>query len=328
MKKYFSYALGLLVVALAFSSCNNDEKSAPVISSILPVADTTINVGSEISFSAVIESDNAFDYSWRVNGTEKSTETLFVFTPEISGEYTVTLYIENKYGNDSLETVVHVLPKVLTADFESLSLTGLGYWNGSDGSGSFTSGLLSFENSFNVSWGSWSGFVYSNLNDTVTSGYVNQYSVYDASNQENKFAVYYYGMGEKATFSNNEAITILSMKICNSTYAALSMLNGDSYAKKFGGTSGTDSDYLKVTINGLDKNNNVVGSVDFYLADYRSATSSEDYVVDHWTEVDLSSLGAIYKLSFSMESTDTGTWGINTPTYFCIDDIKYYDPEN
>ena len=58
------------------------------------------------------------------------------------------------------------------------------------------------------------------------------------------------------------------MYVTNGTYAYLSMLNGDAYAKKFGGVSGNDPDWFKLTIrkwyNGILAND----SVTFYLADY------------------------------------------------------------
>ena len=37
----------------------------------------------------------------------------------------------------------------------------------------------------------------------------------------------------------------------NTTYTALSMLNGDGFAKQFGGASGTDADWYNITIEGL-----------------------------------------------------------------------------
>ena len=43
--------------------------------------------------------------------------------------------------------------------------------------------------------------------------------------------------------------------------------------------------------------------------------------MDQWTDVDLSILGDVYGLSFDYESSDIGSFGINTPTYFAIDNI-------
>ncbi|MGD8501571.1 MAG: hypothetical protein PVJ86_13040, partial [Phycisphaerales bacterium] len=49
------------------------------------------------------------------------------------------------------------------ATFEDLDLPPESYWNGSDGSGGFTSGSAHFNNHYDPAWGSWDGFSYSNI---------------------------------------------------------------------------------------------------------------------------------------------------------------------
>jgi len=105
------------------------------------------------------------------------------------------------------------------------------------------------------------------------------------------------------------------------------MLKGDSFAKKFGGVSGNDQDFLKLTINGFDASGHFVSSIFFYLADYRSSNNSEDYIVNRWTKIDLKPLGAVNQITFSLNSSDNGIFGMNTPCYFSLDDIVYLDPE-
>ncbi|MBR6284672.1 MAG: DUF4465 domain-containing protein [Muribaculaceae bacterium] len=48
--------------------------------------------------------------------------------------------------------------------------------------------------------------------------------------------------------------------------------------------------------------------------------------LNKWTYWNLSSLGWVKSLYFTVESTDTGDWGMNTPAYFCIDKLRveYY----
>jgi hypothetical protein len=212
-----------------------------------------------------------------------------------------------------------------TITFDTLPVPSTGYWSGADGSGTFSSGKINFQNFYNSSWQTWSGFAYSRLNDTATQGFANQFSVYNKTNADNKFVLFYPPFDGKAfvSFAENEVHIIHSLDICNTTYAALSMKNGDTYCKKFGGTTGNDPDWFKVTIYGYDQNGTSAGSVTCYLADFRSADSSKDYILDRWFTVDLSSLGKINHLSFEFSSSDTGTYGINTPTYLCLDNIRY-----
>jgi hypothetical protein len=327
MKKLLKNCWLVVISFAALMACNVDNV-APEITQFA-LSDTTIHVGTQLVIEAKVQSDLVFNYNWILNNELKSNEPIFVFTPEKSGEYSLKLLVENKYGTDSIEAVITVLPRLITIDFENLTIGPDSYWNGSDGSGDFTSGIATFPNFYDHNNFYWEGFSYSNRNDTVTSGYMNQYSIYDSKNNSNKFAVFYppfFGVSP-IEFQNKQLIKVQSMKICNVTYAALSMLKGDDYAKKFGGETGNDPDFLKLEIFGLDVSGHVLDSLSFYLADYRFEINSKDYIVNKWTKVDLTKLGAINQIAFKFESSDNSIWGINTPTYFCMDDLVYFEPE-
>lgn len=213
-----------------------------------------------------------------------------------------------------------------TVDLENITLGNISYWNGSDGTAKFISNGITFQNNYNTSYGSWDGFVCSQKGDITTSDYTNQYSVFDASNGSNKFALYYppFGNDVFASFSTGAEYTVRSMRVCNSTYTALTMKFGDpNFAKKFGGTSGNDKDWFKMTIIGYNAAGDSVKSVNFMLADYTFDDNSKDYIINKWTTVDLSALGKINKMTFRFKSTDNGAWGMNTPSYVCIDNISY-----
>jgi hypothetical protein len=99
------------------------------------------------------------------------------------------------------------------------------------------------------------------------------------------------------------------------------MLNGDSFAKKFGGSGGNDPDWFFLTMTGKDAAGVVTGTVDFYLADFQFADNQLDYIVNNWRFVDLTPLGVVKSIEFSLSSSDTSAWGMNTPAYFAIDTI-------
>ena len=175
------------------------------------------------------------------------------------------------------------------------------------------------------------GVALSRWNDMVTEGFLNQCSAYYAdattgkggNNGSATFAVAFVAtfMGPNAAYicfeDKNDEFLIDHLYVNNATYAALSMLNGDSFAKKM---SYEDQDWFKLTFQGLNNSGKKVGEpVDFYLADFRTPDSPG--IVTEWTKVDLSSMGAINKLGFWMSSSDTGAYGMNTPAYFCMDDI-------
>ncbi len=209
------------------------------------------------------------------------------------------------------------------ATFDDVELQTGSFYNGSDGSGGFYSGEFWFPNDYNTDWGSWSGFSVSNMTDTVTAGYENQYSAIagGGSALSENFAVVYWPGELKMEFDS--ALEITGFEITNSTWAYLTMRDGDinGFAKKFGGVDGTDPDYLKLLVWGTDSMGNVTDTLEFYLADYRFEDAKEDYLVNTWEWMNLTSLGAVKELHFGMESSDLGDWGINTPTYFCIDNF-------
>jgi len=61
------------------------------------------------------------------------------------------------------------------------------------------------------------------------------------------------------------------------------------------------------------------------LADYRFEDNAEDYILNEWIYVDLTVLGEVDSLQFSLTSSDTGAVGMNTPAYFCIDNFRTLD---
>ena len=61
---------------------------------------------------------------------------------------------------------------------------------------------------------------------------------------------------------------ITGVLVTNSTYAAISMRDGDQFAKKFGGESGDDPDFFRLVAHGY-KDGSLTDSVEFFLADYQ-----------------------------------------------------------
>ncbi len=208
------------------------------------------------------------------------------------------------------------------ATYDDLTLAPDSYWNGSDGSGGFTSGGLRHTTHYDSTWDSWDGFAYSNKTDTGSTGMSGQYTAYSGS-----------GVGGGADGSNNYAIGFVGWATAptvylsipfgayftNNAYAYSSMLNGDAFSKKFGGASGDDSDWFLLTIEGFNASGQSTGIVPFYLADYRFTDSAHDYIVDDWTWVDLSGLGTVDRIEFTLSSSDVGSFGMNTPAYFAMD---------
>ena len=212
----------------------------------------------------------------------------------------------------------------IVTDFEDLTLAAESYWNGSDGSGRFDSGSASFNNNYNVDYGSWDGFSYSNITDTASSGWMSQFNVITGCGQggSENYAVGYVGWLEPPRMVLDEPMIVSGLYVTNNNYAYYSMLDGDAFAKKFGGASGDDADWFLLTMTGKDVTDVITGTVEFYLADYRFADNGMDYIVDNWRFVDLTGLGVVKSVEFGLSSSDTHPeYGMNTPAYFVIDTV-------
>ncbi len=225
-----------------------------------------------------------------------------------------------------------------TADFQNALPQADTSWFGqdqvTDGDTTFTSGIYSFDNSYDANWGSFTGWSFSNTTDVTTAGPSNQFSNITGSGESSdQFGICYaspYGSSKIYT-SSGTAFTPSGAYFTNTTYAFQSMTNGDGAAKTFGDTldangdnDGTNGeDWFLLTIYGLNADSTATGdSINFYLADYRFANDVDDYIINTWTWIDLSSFTNVYGLDFKMTSSDVGNWGMNTPSYFAMDNLS------
>lgn len=209
-----------------------------------------------------------------------------------------------------------------TITYEDAVLTG-----GVLDSAAYTAAGVRHSNGY--SGGYWEGFAISSRSDTTTAGWGNQYSAYAGSGGagSSQYAVGYVAgflTTTRLDFPGLTSMTGMGAAFTNTTYTALSMKNGDSFTKKFGGAGGTDPDFLLLTITGY-LGAVATGAVDFYLADFRGVTAT-DHIVRDWTQVDFTPLGTVDQLRFTMTSSDNGDFGMNTPAYFAMDQLVVPEP--
>ena len=208
-----------------------------------------------------------------------------------------------------------------TITFGDLGLPANAYWNGPDPAGShqpdpwggagpvivggFASGGATFNNTYNTNYGNWSGFGYSSMTDATTPGYGNQFSAITGAGRIGSGDAYgvAFGSSSEASFNpSNPAhlqglpnmtlasgASVLGAYVTNTTYAALSMRDGDGFSKAFGGDSGNDPDWLLLSAYGTDASGTTfLGMAEMYLADFRFADNALDYILDAWEYFDLS----------------------------------------
>ncbi len=178
------------------------------------------------------------------------------------------------------------------------------------------------------------GFTYSSMTDSISGGLGNQYSARPGkAYADSQYAVAYGETNKVFLTGAAQGRGVQGFYITNSSYAWNSIKYGDFFSRKFGDTTGTKSglpqgsmpDYFRLVVQGYRGGALKPDSVHFYLADYRSPDSTKDYIVKDWRWVSLLKLGAVDSLLFTLQSTDTASFGgftyVNTPLYFCMDNF-------
>ena len=207
----------------------------------------------------------------------------------------------------------------LTSTFEDLGLGSEDFENGANLPGGFASGGIFYENSYFPSFDGFVGFAASTTTDNTTPGFFNQFSniAGGGAGGSSGFGIFF--PAGKIVLPSVQ--TVLGAQFTNTTFAALSMRDGDAFAKQFGGVTGDDADFFRLIVEGLDASGASTGTVELMLADYTFANNALDFILTDWVHLDLTGLGAVKELSFEFESSDIGAFGINTPMYFAIDDL-------
>lgn len=102
--------------------------------------------------------------------------------------------------------------------------------------------------------------------------------------------------------------------VCNSPYTYYAIQKGNILAKKF-----EQGDWLKLIAHGVDASGTETGTVEYFLADYRAEKPESWTLNKSWEWVDLSSLGKVSSIYFTLDSSDKSEYGMKTPSYFCLD---------
>lgn len=191
--------------------------------------------------------------------------------------------------------------------------------------------------SHRTGWGGtyWDGFTISNYadnNDYGTDWVPNQWGSMTkggVNGEGSNFLVAYWSSyndfgathvtqtSNYVTFNDGKPHEAIGTYVTNAPWSYYGIKNGDQFARKF-----VQGDYFKLIAKGFAADGvTETGTAEFYLADYRSVNPVQWKLHDTWQWFDLTDLGEVSYIQFTMESTDTGAWGINTATMFCLDKL-------
>lgn len=186
----------------------------------------------------------------------------------------------------------------------------------------YRSDNLEFQHFVDAEYGYWGGFAQAASYDMADGTYLNQYSVYNtAAASGDSYLLYYYDSYNApcdilCRHDAEYAFSSVRLNLTTYTYKSITEEDVNTFARAF-----TDGDYLKVTFTALCEDMTAGASVDCYVVDYRDG---KRYAATNWDLFDLSALhGNIHALRVTIDTTDVGEWGANTPLYICLDDLTY-----
>lgn len=349
MKKLF-YLLQLIIL-LGFTACSGEDSFEQVKQQ--PTTEVTLkaNLNKSLIIKPNITRSGA-QYEWYVNGEYVSSDSQLNFLSNktgrcsvvlktiVNGTKTVTLYTVN-----TIISLVSELNDFTLNSTNGVATTGGYYWNQTYSNNKFQTANFIFSHTGGAvsGYNYWDGFTVSNSTDnsnygttSSSDGWINhQWGCMPGGgyNDSPNFLIGYWGyymldnQSGLTTFSESGFSNWVKLGSGTTTYQAnnvkvaihpwpyYGILSGDGFARAF-----TTGDYFVLKIYGVNSSNQIVGPVNYYLADYRTSTH---IMSTDWNEVNVSSLGAIKYLMFQLKSTDSDpTLGPNTAVYFCLGDIE------
>ena len=111
----------------------------------------------------------------------------------------------------------------------------------------------------------------------------------------------------------NTAFEPVGVYVCNHPWPYYGCVHGDGMAAAF-----AEGDYFELIAHGVAADGSET-TVSINLVEF---TNGELKALNDWTFFDLSGLGEVVSVYFTMNSTDTGAYGMNTAAYFCMDKFQ------
>ena len=127
------------------------------------------------------------------------------------------------------------------------------------------------------------------------------------------------GPSNQVYFENSDAgytFTPVGVYVCNHPWPYYGCLHGDGFGRAF-----EEGDYFELVAHGVD----VDGEETTTSINLVEFTNGELKALNDWTFFDLSSLGEVESVYFTLNSTDVGDYGMNTAAYFCMDKFMVED---
>ena len=127
------------------------------------------------------------------------------------------------------------------------------------------------------------------------------------------------GPSNQVMFMNKDgkmAFTPAGVYVCNHPWPYYGCVHGDGMARAF-----EEGDYFELIAHGVTADGTeTIASIN--LVEF---TNGQLNALNDWTFFDLSGLGEVESVYFTLNSTDSGAYGMNTASYFCMDKFQVLD---
>ena len=127
------------------------------------------------------------------------------------------------------------------------------------------------------------------------------------------------GPSNQVMFTNKDGkmtFKPVGVYVCNHPWPYYGCVHGDGAARTF-----EEGDYFQLTAHGVtaggEETSTSINLVEFVDGELKA--------LNDWTFFDLSSLGEVESVYFTLSSTDSGAYGMNTASYFCMDKFQVKD---
>ncbi|MBD5224769.1 MAG: DUF4465 domain-containing protein [Bacteroidales bacterium] len=325
MKKIFTLFAAATALSLSAAESltltldwdNDDNRSIPVVE-----AGTTITIESNVEGG-----EAPYTYRW-VSGRGEEVGTAATLSVVATVPESYRLFVTSADGQTATEkaNVFVNAAKLVVATFDDLPLEPESSYPGDmlveepDAFDAIFSGSMQFTNSYMPEWNYWCGYSYANETKTSFSGLSDQFrnAVGGGAANSANYGVSFMDYADTRIYVTHaaEGMVVPGMYVTNEAYFLNSALNGDGFCPAF---THEDKDYYKLVVEGLNEENEVVGTVEVMLFDYSNETPE---IVTDWKYVDLTPLGAVHRLRLGRESSKFDF----APAYVCIDQIGAENP--
>ena len=126
----------------------------------------------------------------------------------------------------------------------------------------------------------------------------------------------YEGPSNQVMFVDKDGNTTfepVGVYVCNHPWPYYGCEHGDGFGAPF-----AEGDYFELIAHGVAADGSET-TVSMNLVEF---TNGELIAANDWTFFDLSSLGEVVSVYFTLNSTDSGAYGMNTAAYFCMDKFQ------